>query len=368
MATRSAPGVQGMRLLSSVTAVTLLGAVPLHAQQEPSAPEPAGLFLSSEPLHITLEAPLETITNDRGQDGDEYPGVLVVGEGDQRHVVGVMIRTRGNSRLRKDICRFPPLRLKFAADEARGTPFAGLDKVKLVTHCQDGRDEYEQYVLREYLVYRIYNLMTDLSFQVRLARVTYVDADGKRDTTTNHAFLIEPEDVLARRTGWKNLSIPVIPPDAVEQQQLARLSVFQYLIGNLDWSAFMHQAGERECCHNGKPIGDYSGPIYIVPHDFDIAGIINTRYANRLFGPGERLGIRSVRQRLYRGSCAVEPYLGVVFEELNERREALYGLYELEGLGEKVVRDTRKYLDEFYDTINDAKKVKREFVDKCRDI
>ena len=55
-----------------------------------------------------------------------------------------------------------------------GTIFEGQDKFRVVTHCRD-RDEYEENVLEEYLAYRIYALLTEISFRVRLARITYGD-------------------------------------------------------------------------------------------------------------------------------------------------------------------------------------------------
>ncbi|NIP93601.1 MAG: hypothetical protein GWN18_19895, partial [Thermoplasmata archaeon] len=70
-------------------------------------------------------------------------------------------------------CEFPPLRLNFKKGQLDETLFDGQDKVKLVTHCRNG-DRYEQNVVKEYLVYRLYNVLTPLGFQVRMAHITYV--------------------------------------------------------------------------------------------------------------------------------------------------------------------------------------------------
>ena len=64
----------------------------------------------------------------------------------------------------------PPLFVSFGDETARGTLFEGQTMLPLTTHCRDS-SSYEQYVLKEYLAYRIYNLLTDKSLRVRLARV-----------------------------------------------------------------------------------------------------------------------------------------------------------------------------------------------------
>ena len=243
---------------------------------------------------FTIEAPLTTIFKDRGKERNERPSKLILPAADgQPTALKVDIRTRGKTRAERRICEFPPLRLDFDT-AGRGTMFETENALKLVTHCQDGRAEYDQYVLQEYLVYRVYNLLTDLSFKVRLARVTYVDTDGKRDPVTRNGFLIEDVDAVAARNGWQALRVPAVPPQISDPPTLALVEVFMYLIGNPDWSVFSIEPGEETCCHNTVPIGAGAGPVFSVPYDFDIAGIVHTRYADRLFVPESRnMGIRT---------------------------------------------------------------------------
>jgi hypothetical protein len=328
------------------------------------------LFASHDFLSLTIEAPLTTIFKDRDQESEEHPGTVYANADGIAVTLPVDIRTRGKTRLQPKICRFPPLRLDLPTDEVDGTLFAGQDKLKLVTHCQDNRSEHEQYVLQEYLIYRTYNLLTDLSFHVRPAHVTYVDTDGERDTLTRYAFLIEDEDAMAARSSWEVLHVPQIPPHEMEPLQLALLEVFQYMIGNTDWSAFMREPDREECCHNTKPVGNTAGPVFSVPYDFDITGVVSTRYANRLFRENlERTQRRTVRQRLYRGACTSGTYLDQIFHLFNQKREPIYALYrEQEGLEPEIVEKSLEYYDEFYEVINDAGKIRREFVRKCREI
>lgn len=351
-------------LTSLVLVVHALAQEPPPAERQPAV---APLFASHEPLVFTIEAPLSTIFKDRGVERTERPANLAVSGSDGQLVrLDVDIRTRGKTRAERRICEFPPLRLDFDT-AAHGTVFERQNDLKLVTHCQDGRSEYDQYVLQEYLVYRMYNLLTDLSFNARLARVTYVDTEGKRDAVTRYAFLLEDVDAVAARNGWKALRIPAVPPQVVDPQILALVGVFQYMIGNPDWSLFTVEPGEEACCHNTVPVGAESGPIFSVPYDFDISGIVNTRYADRLFGPERRnLGIRRVRERAYRGLCASAGHLPGVFGLFNQKRDGIYALYrEQPGVNAEVAKETVEYLDAFYETINDPRKVEREFANRC---
>jgi hypothetical protein len=327
------------------------------------------LFASHDLVELTIQAPFRDIFEHRGQDSEEYPGVVVMGgESGEAHTVTVDIRTRGRTRLEKRICRFPPLRLDFPKNSVEGTLFEGQNKLKLVTHCQDDREEYEQYVLLEYLTYRIYNTLTELSFRARLARITYEDSEGDRDTVTRYGFIIEHEETVAERTGWSYIAAPGIPPRMYDLENLAQAEMFHYLIGNTDYSAVQADPGSSECCHNTKPIGAQTGPVFTVPHDFDMSGLLNTRYANRLYRANlQSMGLRSVRQRRFRGLCQSQPLWPVVFASFNERRSEIEGLFQnQEGLDEDVLEETLEYIEDFYEVINDEGKVRGEFERRCR--
>ena len=75
-----------------------------------------------------------------------------------------------------------------------------IKRIKVVTHCK-GSQDYEEYVLKEYLCYKIYNIISPVSFRVRLVRMTYVDTGRKNKVTEGWAFMIEPKHMLAERHG-----------------------------------------------------------------------------------------------------------------------------------------------------------------------
>ncbi len=324
----------------------------------------AQLFESHELLHLKLEAPLDEISRERDQESTDHDGVLTYESPDAgRVVLEVGVRTRGKTRLDRRVCRFPPLRVNFKKKQVENTVFSGQDKLKLVTHCQSGRSEYEQLLLLEYLIYRSYNILTDFSFQVRLAQITYVDTEEREDSLTQFAFFIEDDDALAERKGWQFLPVPVVPPEYIDPTQLSLLDVFQFMIGNTDWDAFQREPDREDCCHNVRPIGSLEGPVFPVPYDFDWTGVVDAPYAE----PHPSLRLRSVRQRLYRGVCGFEEFLTNTLAIFNEQRDAIYALYLNEpALEEKYRERTIEYFDEFYEIINDEGKTRSQITSRCR--
>jgi hypothetical protein len=359
---------------ASLLAATVL--TPWTAQERPERPQgprlaaasaasaalsqsaaPAPLFASNEILSFRLETDFGAVFKERGQESKEYPAKLSYTAPDGAPAtLDIQVRTRGNFRLRPNICGFPPIRLDFPKKQVENTLFAGQDKLKLTVHCQDRRANYEQNLLLEYLIYRVFNLLTDQSFRARLARFTYVDAAGKRDTLTRYAFFVENDERMAARLGGTLFEVPGVHDEATERDQITRIAVFEYFIGNTDWSVWG--------LHNIILVERSSDQVMLaVPYDFDWSGVISAPYAK----PDYRLPIKTVRERLFRGYCRTPEELAPVFQEFNEKKEAIYELYRnQEGLDPKVRDDALKYYDEFYKVINDPRAVNREFIRSCR--
>jgi hypothetical protein len=347
----------------------LLAASGLEAQDDVSADslrriaQAAPLFASHDVLELRIEAPLTTIFKDRDQDSEYQPGTLsYVDDGGDSVVLDMRARTRGFFRLRKRTCGFPNLHINFRRRQVENTVFAGQNRVSIVAHCQDNKPEYEQFTLEEYLIYRTFNQLTDRSVRVRLARATYIDTDGKRDSLTKYMFILEPFDMLAARHGWEVLEVPHVPPDQQEPSSLLMFEVFQFLIGNTDWSSTQASDG-GPCCHNAKLIGTMAGPVIPVPYDFDWSGVISAPYAI----PDPQVGVHHVRDRRYWGICRPpEEFVGV-FSLFNDQREAIYELWRgQEGLEESRLDHTIEYFDEFYEIISDSRRTRREILLKCR--
>jgi hypothetical protein len=339
---------------------------PTRAQETPhgTPPDTVPLFASPDLLEITIEASLKSLLRDRDEDKESHDGTLRYFPSDGSPVtLDVSLRTRGRFRLKPSTCNFPPLRLNFKKSQVAETVFAGQDRLKLVTHCQDRRDEYEQYVLQEYLVYRAYNLFTDLSFRVRLARITYVDTEQSRDPLVKYGFLIEDENAMATRNGWEVLELPQVPPAQMKQDQLVLFEVFQFMMGNSDWDPFLTEPGRGACCHNVVIIGSMADSAIPVAYDFDWSGVISARYAT----PDPKLGIRNVRERRFWGICRPRAELDSVLPLFLEKREAIYDLHRSQqGLDSKRVERALEYFDDFYEIIGDEGKVRSQMERRCR--
>ncbi len=335
---------------------------PMTAEEAKGAP----LFASDDVLTFTLEAPFKTIFKDRSQESEYFPGKLTYqNDAGESVSVDLRVRTRGKFRLKKSTCNFPPIRLNFPRKAMAGTVFEHQNGIKFVTHCQTKKSEYEQYVLQEYLVYKIYNLLTDLSLRARLAKVTYVDSEEDDDPITKYGFFIEHDDMLAARVGWEPLSIPgFVDPSFVDPEPISMVEVFNFMIGNTDFSAFVAPPDDNECCHNVNLFGTMAGPVLPVAYDFDFSGMVDAPYAK----PDPSLRIRRVTQRLFRGLCRPRESLDAVLPIFQEKRAAIYALYQEQvDLEEKQREKSIKYLDKFYEILDNPKKVTDEFVKDCRD-
>jgi len=314
------------------------------------------LFDTGEILEVTLTTGLKEVKKDIGEKRGYHPATIAYQNEEGETVsLDLKVKTRGNSRRSKNMCDFPPLRLNFKKDNTKGSIFEGQNKLKLVAHCQDNRDDYKEYVVREYLVYKAYQLLTDKGFRVRLLKMTYVDSGNKENTVERYGFIIEAEEFLAERMGGEMLENKKIHAENTDRKMVDRVSVFQYMIGNLDWSVKEN--------HNMKMCYVAGASPYCIPYDFDLTGIVDTEYAL----PPEMLAVNSVRDRLFRGYCRTSEEFEEAFKEFLRIKDDLYALYtESELLSEKYVKSTIKYLDNFYATINNPKSVKQEFLKKCR--
>jgi hypothetical protein len=344
------------RLLVAIIAIVFVAPV---AAQEPGESSP--LFAEHDILAITITAPMKELLRQRPD--DEYlPGTLAFTDADGSEVVLDMgLRTRGNYRRQRDVCPFPPLRVNLKKGQAEGTLFDGQNKLKLVAHCKDKSKLFDQNVIREYLAYRILNLLTDVSYRVRLLRVTYRDSVGKQKDREQYAFFIEHKKEFARRIGIPELVVEDLTTEELQPAYSDLTSLFQYMIGNTDFSPIAGAEGEN-CCHNSTVFGSEGGPVYSVPYDFDMSGLVDAPYAT----PNPRFDIRSVKQRLYRGRCMHIDNLPDSVQAFQDNRAEIYRLIdELPQLEKSTRKQIRRFVDPFFEIIDDPKRLDRDIRKKC---
>lgn len=319
------------------------------------AAENRALFAAKEPFKFSLIANYGAISRDRDTlSTKRFAGTIVVADssGAERQIP-VRIRTRGHFRLRPSVCRFAPIRVDFPDSGLKNTPFAGQESLKIGSHCQnDGR--YLNYMRREYLANRLYNVLTDVSLRVRMVEATYVDSASGKVVTERPAILFENEDEAAQRLGgkiqeWRGAVFADLHPET-----LLMMSIFEYAIGNTDWSIF--------ALHNVRVIAMPDGRILPIAYDFDFSGLVNAHYA----APDPRMGIRSVRDRLYRGPCFTLPEVLAVTDYIHgKRNELLAAIAEVPGFSDDEQKQARSFLEPFFRLVGNRDAVKQTFVEGC---
>ena len=314
------------------------------------------LFATAEALPIEISADFKAVMRDRDPNSTKlYPATITYPNEDGKTVtIPLQIRTRGHSRLLRQTCDFPPLRLEFPKDQMRKTMFDGYGPIKLGTHCRPVND-FEQYVLREYTVYRMYNLLTPYSYRARLAKATYIDSVQKKTVATRYAMFIEDDDEVAKRmvgrvTDRKGLLFYNVDPDT-----LVLMTLFEYMIGNTDMSMMQ--------LHNVTMVERPDRSLFSVPYDFDYSGLVDAAYA---VADTKQLGIQSVRDRLYRGPCKTAAELEPYFAKFRAAKPNIMALFDaLPDMTTGYSKDAKKYLEDFYKTIDRPGSVKSAFIDNC---
>ena len=313
------------------------------------------LFEDEEPIHLTLKFDIKNYQKTRSK--EEYqPAELIYRINDSLTIThDVRLRTRGE--FRKKFCALPPFWLNIKDANIRSETLQGVKKMKVVTHCRNSKI-YKDYILKEYLVYKMFNIISPYSFRVRLLKMIYVDTGRYDELTENWAFIIEPEAIMARRLEGVFIENDRLAMATVDDEFMDRLAIFQYMIGNADYSV----TGR----HNLKIFSlDNPGSIgYIpVPYDFDYTGFVNTTYAV----PSENLGIKSVRERYYLGPCRSDDTYNMMIQELNDKKsEILELLQPFEYMTIKQKIEMLKYIESYFTAASADRFIQRELETTCR--
>lgn len=314
-------------------------------------PGPGDLFNNDSVLCITLAGDMRSLLNDRS-DGAQYHPLLLSYVDDDSGAVAIPLKakTRGHFRRQAGNCTYPPLLLNFPKKQERPSIFSTQVKLKLVCPCRG-----EQYVIREYLVYKIYNLLTPKSFRARLARVTLFDSIRKKQSLF-YGILLEEDEQMAKRNNAVLISGQQVRGENTDTSSYLKMALFQYLIGNTDWSVpYFHNTRLIACDSLSVPS--------VVPYDFDHAGLVDAPYAQ----PAEELALASVRERRFRGYCITDMRaFEDVIDTFNLLKKDIYGLYiNCPLIDSKYLTSTLRFFEEFYRTINDPKKLKLAFSYPC---
>lgn len=272
----------------------------------------------------------------------------------------VSISYRGQSRY--DLCRFPPMKVRFKKPVYEASDSGRIKKIKLVNQCQPGYN-YEEYVIREYLVYKLYEVLTDTCYRTRLLKISFIDTEKKRKPLVQYGIFIEPDAVLAGRTNTVEAKSGSVRQSHMFPAMIDRIAVFNYMVSNWDWAVISR--------HNIKVFipADYGQAMLgiPVPFDFDLAGVVNADYAL----PLPETGISSNRDRKFSGICrSRETYLQTLMLFLDKKEEFYTVVNDFPYLGKSAKKDITWFLDQFFDQMEKEKSLNRlidNFLQTCRE-
>lgn len=313
------------------------------------------LFRDKEPLKIVLVTDVIAIQNDKSEDPEYISGMLLYNLSTlKREAFDIKVKARGNTRRVTELCEFPPLKFNFKKSQLKNTVFDGVDKIKFVSQCR--LDEpFAEFVKEEYMLYNVYNQLTEYSYKTRLVEIEIKDYQLRVPPIKMTGFLIEDDDMFAQRINAKEFNGRIFHPDSCASEATDVMSLFQYMIGNTDWYINTR--------HNIKVFQlNETNDLIPVAYDFDFSGVINTPYAS----PSRQIPIRSVTQRYFKGSCRdINEYFQII-KLFNDKQTEIYSLYnDSDLLTSTTVRKSLRYFNKFYKIINDPDQLESSFDSAC---
>jgi hypothetical protein len=336
---------------------TILAGLVLLVLTAPDARAQA-MFKADAPVTLTLTTNLRDLMRERDSTELKWFGaeMAYTDEAGAVHKLPVELRARGHFRRQARNCSFPPLYIRATKEVREGTLLQGNPRLKITTPCRPERDEYQQYILLEYLTYRTYAAIDSVNHRTRLAHITYQDSTGREKPIAVTAFFLEIEDEVADEHDLKLVETKGALFADVVTPILDKLSLFEFWIGNTDWSLSQ--------LHNITLFQNSALQYVPVAYDFDWSGAVNARYSF----PQPNLGIRTVRQRLHRGPCRTADQWAPTIAHYLARKPALDSIWTtpLDGLDPKKQADTKKWLDELWPILGDANRFKRAVIDICQ--
>jgi hypothetical protein len=352
-----------MRFIAIGTALCAILAVTAPAVTAQPVDKP--LFADHAVLKVTIDAPFTTLMDVRPDEAYLKGSFTFTDLDGAEKRVSLKLRTRGNYRRTKDHCDFAPIRLNFVKSEVKGTLFDGQDKLKLVTHCKSWEPGYEELVFREYLAYRLYQVLSDASYRVRLLDITYFDTQKQKEQN-RFGFVIEDDNDVEDRTGLELVKVKRLEHQYYDPASANLVNLFEYMIGNTEYSLVNPEPGKK-CCHNTDVLSATGGPPYVsLPFDFDFSGLVDAPYAE----PNPKYPIQDVRRRYYRGQCGnndeLPQTIGLFQAKRDEIFEAIESLATASSDAARAAKSARNYVATFYKVIDKPENVRKRLLDQCQ--
>ncbi|NOZ47919.1 MAG: hypothetical protein GXO79_14245, partial [Chlorobi bacterium] len=307
------------------------------------------LFKNTELLYLYVTADFQNILDNRKEKPRYFPAKLeYYNDSCKKIALNISIRNRGNFRLDKEHCDFPPLKLNFKKSNISETLFTEQKTLKLVTHCKENK-----YVLREYILYNIYSIITDKSYKTRLAQIQYIDTGSHNDTTIYYAFILENTKKMAQRCGGEIIKNTDVTKDNLDLNYTTLLYLFEFMIGNSDWDISLNK--------NVKFLSlSWYDKLIPVPYDFDWAEIVDAQYTN----VDSYNGNVPISRKKLKNIERTDKQFQVAFSFLINKKDEIYKfINDFQYLSYTETNDIIKYLDSFYDIIEKKNLTKEKFLE-----
>ena len=313
-------------------------------------------FADDVPLDITLKYDITSFIRNKKE--GEYIDALMEIHYDNNHTQTKNIRLKARGNFRRGHCLFPPIYLNFKTDPIENKSLKGAKRIKLVTHCSTSK-AYEIYVLKEYLAYKLYNILTDKSFRVKLLNITYIDTGKKKKNYQQYGFLIEPIEILAERSKTTEVDPTIIRKENVIEEDVDRVALFQYMIANTDWRI---KGG-----HNTKylkSLTEVTNQVISVPYDFDFSGFVGTNYSH----PQSWSNVENVSDREYLGYCRDNDlaYLNNIRKFEEKKDEILETINSFSYLHERERKYLNNYIAGFFSRLERPENFIKTLKSECR--
>ena len=344
-------------------ALALAYAVSAQPAGGAEAKRPTRLFSEDQPIRTTIRGPISAVISTPAPARTARPAMLELAvPAVEKHAI--QLSPRGLTRRQKDRCTFPPLRVEFTGKPDETSLFERQKRLKLTTHCRNSAG-HQQHVLLEYAAYRMLNVVSPTSLRARLGSFDYADTGG-RVIESRIGFFVEDPDDAASRNGLKEIRTNTrIAVAQLDPAAAARAALFEYMIGNTDWSMRAGPQGDI-CCHNFRLFGAAAtsqSAMVPVPYDFDASGLVDAPYAV----PSESLGMNSRARtpvpRLLRAQFACPRRCrGIPGEAVADRRPCSR---PFRGWTNAAARGAAAYLDSFFRDIATDEALNKRVLRTC---
>ncbi|MCB0632648.1 MAG: hypothetical protein R2824_17850 [Saprospiraceae bacterium] len=318
----------------------LLPAGALLAAEGPSEKSIMDVLSYKEVVNVQLSFDLEALMADRATDEKHAAQLSFKDENGNVQDWDLKVNVRGKFR-RVKCNELPPLKLNFKKKDLEAAGLATYDDFKLVTYCVDDYNMAKELLLKEYLVYKMYNELTEQSFRVQLLNITYKDSKtGSKKRQMG--FLIEDAAQLrARINADKSEVVRATEEERFNPEITRMVALFEYMIGNADW--------EITYSKNVKYVtkNDILVPI---PYDFDFSGLVGASYATY---SQRQYGQLKLQDRVYLGFERSTSDLKATMAYFEEKKDDLYRvIYSFKRLNPDTRDQMVRYLETFFKNNN----------------